>query len=66
VCVIAFIRGSVADTTGSRRTLLKMSISNGRHSLQSTPTNGRRFTALGLPWRSPIQALTAVDVPYLQ
>jgi hypothetical protein len=25
------------------------------HSLQSTPTDGRRFTALGLPWQSPIQ-----------
>jgi hypothetical protein len=31
------------------------------HSLESTPTNGRRFTALSLPWRSPIQLLTEVD-----
>jgi len=26
--------------------------------LRSTPTNGHRFTALGLPWWSPIQVLT--------
>jgi len=27
------------------------------HRLRSTPTNGQRFTALGLPWRSPLQVL---------
>jgi len=32
------------------------------HRLRSTPTNGHRFTALGLPWWSPIQVLTGVDV----
>jgi hypothetical protein len=61
VCVIRFLRGSVADTTGSRRTLLLVSATVG-HSLKSTPTNGRRFTALSLPWRSPIQVLTETDV----
>jgi hypothetical protein len=29
-CVIRFLRGSAADTTGSRRTLLTKSISHGR------------------------------------
>jgi len=28
------------------------------HRLRSTPTNGHRFTALSLPWRSPIQVPT--------
>jgi len=28
----------------------------------STPTNGHWVTALGLPWQSPIQVLTEVDV----
>ena len=32
------------------------------HRLRSTPTNGHRFTALRLPWRSPIQVLTGFDV----
>ena len=32
------------------------------HRLRSTPTNGHRFTALSLPWRSPIQVLTWLDV----
>jgi hypothetical protein len=36
------------------------------HSFKSTPTNGPRFTALGYPWRSPIQVSTEVDVPELQ
>jgi len=31
------------------------------HILRSIPTNGHRFTALGLPWRSPLQVLTEVD-----
>jgi len=31
------------------------------HSLRSTLIIGHRFTALGLPWRSPIQVLTEVD-----
>jgi len=35
------------------------------HILRSTPTNGNRFTALSLPWRSPIQVLTEVDVTSL-
>jgi len=30
------------------------------HRLRSTPTNGHTFTALGLPWRSPIQVLPEV------
>jgi hypothetical protein len=33
------------------------------HSLKSTSTNGRRFTALSFPWQSPIQVLTETDVP---
>jgi len=32
------------------------------HRLRSTPTNGHRFTALSLPWWSPIQVLTGLDV----
>jgi len=32
------------------------------HRLRSTPTNGHRFTALNLPWWSPIHVLTGVDV----
>ena len=36
------------------------------HRLRSTPTNGHRFTALSLPWRSPIQVLTGLDVAQLQ
>jgi len=32
------------------------------HILKSTPTNGPRFTAHGLPWWSPIKVLTEVDV----
>jgi len=36
------------------------------HRLRSTPTNGHRFTALGLPWRSPVQVLTEVNIAYLQ
>jgi len=31
------------------------------HRLRSTPTNGPRFTALSLPWWSPIYVLTKVD-----
>jgi len=31
---------------------------------KSTPSNGPRFTALGLPWWSPIQLLTEVVVSY--
>jgi len=37
---------------------------NGR-SVTGTPTNGHRFTALGLPWRSPIPVLTGLDVTWL-
>jgi hypothetical protein len=40
VCVIGFLRGSVADTTGSRRTLLTMSISHGRSQFK-VHTDGR-------------------------
>jgi len=29
---------------------------------RSTPTNGHGFTVPGLPWRSPIQVLTEIDV----
>jgi len=36
------------------------------HRLRSTPTNGHRFTALSLPWWSPIQVLTGLDVTQLQ
>jgi len=32
------------------------------HRLRSTPTNGHRFTALSLPWRSPILVLSGLDV----
>jgi len=32
------------------------------HILRSTPMNGHRFTALGLPRWSPIQVLTEVDI----
>jgi len=32
------------------------------HRLWSTPTNGYTFTALSLPWWSPIQVLTGLDV----
>jgi len=30
---------------------------------KSTPTNGPVFTAPGLPWWSPVQVLTEVDLP---
>ena len=30
---------------------------------KSTPMNGPRFTQLCLPWRSPIQVLTEINVP---
>jgi hypothetical protein len=46
VCVVYF-NGAV--TTGR--------LASVGNSLQSTPTNGRRFTALGLPWRSPVQII---------
>jgi len=32
------------------------------HRLRSTPTNGHRFTALSIPWQSPIQVPTGLDV----
>jgi len=32
------------------------------HRFKATSTNGHRFTALGLPWWSPIQVLADVDV----
>jgi hypothetical protein len=59
VCMIGFFRGSLADTAGSRTTILTMS-----HSLKSTPTDGRRFTALGLTLAvtHPSSLLTEVDV----
>ena len=43
--------------------LYLLSILTVGHKLRSTPTNGHRFTACGLPWWSPIQVLAAVDVP---
>jgi len=36
------------------------------HRFNETPTNGSRLTTAGLPWWSPIQVLTEVDVPQLQ
>jgi len=38
------------------------SIETVGHRLRSTPTNGLRFSALGLHWWSPIQVLTGLDV----
>jgi len=32
------------------------------HRIKSTPTNGPRFTVPSLPWWSPMQVLTEVDV----
>jgi len=32
------------------------------HRLRFTPTNGHRFIGLSLPWQSPIQVLTGLDV----
>jgi hypothetical protein len=67
VCVIRFLRVSVADTTGSRRTLLTKSINHARSVTVKVHTDGwtRMFTALGLPWWSPVQVLTEIDVPYV-
>jgi hypothetical protein len=64
VCV-RFLRGSVADTTGSRRTLLTKNISHGRsqfkvHTDERTQVHVQR-SAFD-PWRSPIQVLTETDV----
>jgi len=39
---------------------------DGRSQIRSTPTNGHRFTTLGLPRRSSIQVLTEVHVAWLQ
>jgi len=48
------------------RVTTMMAIWTVGHRLRSTLTNGKGFTALSLPWWSPIQVLTGLDVTYLQ
>jgi len=42
--------------------LTSVSADDSRSQLRATPTHGNRFTALSLPWRSPIQVVTEVGV----